>query len=63
MSGDLAEYRNKWADLNAIGMIRMTRIIDEKESIENRYFITSITDVKEFAESARKHWGVENSLH
>ena len=44
-------------------MVRSTRIIDEKESIENRYFITSITDVREFAEAARKHWGVENNLH
>lgn len=57
------EKRNEWAGLNAIGMVRSTRIIDEKESIENRYFITSITDVKEFAEAARKHWGVENNLH
>ena len=30
---------------------------------ETRYFITSLTDVKQFAKSTREHWGIENSLH
>lgn len=32
-------------------------------SIERRHYICSLTDVKIFARAARKHWGVENSLH
>lgn len=28
-----------------------------------RYFITSLTDNKEFADSVRKHWSIENQLH
>ena len=28
-----------------------------------RYFITSLTDVQEFASSVRKHWSIENQLH
>ena len=57
------ENRDKWAGLNAIGMVRSTRIVDETESIEDRYFITSLTDVQLFSEAARKHWGIENNLH
>ena len=57
------ENRDEWAGLNAIGMVRSTRIVDETESVENRYFITSLTDVQLFSEAARKHWGIENNLH
>jgi len=28
-----------------------------------RYFITSLNDVNEFADSARKHWAIENQLY
>ena len=57
------ENRDEWAGLNAIGMVRSTRIVDETESVEGRYFITSLTDVQLFSEAARKHWGIENNLH
>ena len=57
------ENRDEWVGLNAIGMVRSTRIVDETESVENRYFITSLTDVQLFSEAARKHWGIENNLH
>ena len=57
------ENREEWVGLNAIGMVRSTRIIDGAESVEDRYFITSLTDVKKFAEAARMHWGIENNLH
>lgn len=39
----------------SIGMVRSTRIVDETESIEDRYYITSLTDVQLFSEAARKH--------
>jgi len=32
-------------------------------SEENRYYITSLVDVKQFASAVRSHWGIENSLH
>ena len=35
----------------------------ENESVFTRYFITSLTDVREFAYAVRKHWLVENQLH
>lgn len=57
------ENRSEWAGLNAIGMVKSTRIIDGVESVESRYFITSLTNVAAFAEAARAHWGIENNLH
>lgn len=56
-------YRAEWKNLNGIGMAE-TRI--EKDGIhteEKCYHITSLTDVSEYAISARSHWGVESSLH
>lgn len=44
-------------------MVRSKRIVNGAESTEDRYFITSLTDISEFAESARMHWGIENNLH
>lgn len=60
---DWLENRDEWAGLNAIGMVKSSRIINGVESTENRYFITSLTDTKQFAEAVRLHWGIENSLH
>jgi predicted transposase YbfD/YdcC len=52
-----------WAGLNAIGAVKSS--VFEKDVLreETRYFITSLTDVKTFAEAVRGHWGIENSLH
>lgn len=54
-----------WPQLNGMVLCRSTRIVKDKTSTEDRYFITSIThdDVQKIAESIRAHWGVENSLH
>ncbi len=30
---------------------------------EIRYFITSLTNLKEFSDAVRKHWSIENQLH
>ena len=30
---------------------------------EIRYFISSLTDLNEFAGAVRKHWAIENNLH
>ncbi len=37
----------------------------EKDTVreDTRYFITSLIDVKEFADAVRKHWSIENQLH
>ena len=56
-------YQPVWKNLNGIGMM-VSRV--EKNGVmteEKHYHITSLTDVREYAESARSHWGVESSLH
>ena len=37
----------------------------EKEGVtkESRYYLCSVSSVKEFAKAARGHWGIENGLH
>ena len=34
---------------------------EEREFV--RYFVTSLTDINEFADSGRKHWSIENQLN
>jgi len=53
----------RWKGLKSIGMIESERTLDGKTSREKRYYICSITEVKQFSHAVRKHWGVENSLH
>ncbi len=53
----------KWANLNEIGMVK-THVCANDTVRENlRYFITSLTNVKKFANAVRKHWSIENRLH
>lgn len=57
------EQKDEWYGLNALGMVKST-ITKKGETHEfTRYFITSLTDVGEFADSVRKHWSIENQLH
>ena len=52
-----------WVGLKAIGAAHSRRIIGEVSTSETRYFLTSLTDVSEFADFTRKHWTIENNLH
>jgi predicted transposase YbfD/YdcC len=52
-----------WAGLRAIGAAQSKRTIGSTFSVETRYFLTTLTDVSEFAEFTRKHWSIENNLH
>jgi predicted transposase YbfD/YdcC len=54
---------NDWAGLSAIGAARSKRTIGSLSTVETRYFLTTLTDVSEFAEFTRKHWSIENNLH
>jgi len=55
--------REDWAGLQAFGCIRSSRTIKEKTTTVFRYFLTSLTDVAQFAHAVRAHWGIENKLH
>ena len=60
---DLAEL-DLWKGLQTIGVVVSACVRDGKETIERRYYISSLPlGVKRFAHAVRSHWGIENSCH
>ena len=57
------EDTSAWRDLAGIARVRCTREIKGELSVNDRYFLTSLTDVNALAHAVRAHWGIENSLH
>ena len=41
----------------------ITTGLQNETSVEIRYFLNSVTSVKQFARAVRGHWGIENSEH
>ena len=61
---DWFEDKSKWPKLTTFGMVESERDIRDQITRETRYFISSLpNNAKDFAEAARGHWGIENSLH
>jgi predicted transposase YbfD/YdcC len=53
-----------WKALKTIAVVTSLCIRDGKETIEVRYYISSLAmDVKRLARAVRGHWGIENSCH
>jgi predicted transposase YbfD/YdcC len=53
-----------WEGLQSVGVVEARRTVGGKESVERRYYLSSLkNDVKKFARAVRGHWGVENQLH
>jgi predicted transposase YbfD/YdcC len=53
-----------WEGLKSIGLVTSCCLRDGKETIEARYYISSLeVDVKQFARAVRGHWSIENSCH
>ena len=53
-----------WKGLESIGLVTSCCLREGKETIEVRYYISSLeVDVKQFARAVRGHWGVENGCH
>ena len=64
MPPDEFKQREKWAGLNTIGVAIRVSVANEKESIDTRYYLSSLPlNVKKFASSVRGHWAIENTLH
>jgi predicted transposase YbfD/YdcC len=54
----------QWRGLKSIGLVTSCCLRDGKETIEVRYYISSLeVDVKQFARAVRGHWSIENSCH
>jgi len=53
-----------WKELQSIGVVTSSSLRDGKESIEVRYYLSSLgLDVKRFARAVRGHWSIENACH
>ena len=57
------ENTSTWRDLAAVARVRCTREMKGEVSVNDRYFLSSLTDVNALAHAVRAHWGIENSLH
>ena len=56
--------KEAWKDLKSIVMVKSTREIKNKVTVENRFYITSLSPEPELAAHAiRSHWAIENNLH
>jgi predicted transposase YbfD/YdcC len=53
-----------WKGLKSIGMVESKCVRDGKETVEIRYYISSLgVGVKRFAHAVRSHWSIENTCH
>ena len=53
-----------WEGLQTIGVVTSRCLRDGKETIEVRYYISSLAmGVKQFARAVRGHWAIENTCH
>jgi predicted transposase YbfD/YdcC len=53
-----------WKGLKSIGLTTSCCLRDGKETVEIRYYISSLgVEVKRFARAVRGHWSIENSCH
>lgn len=55
----------RWPKLSGMAMVRHTRTLKGKTSVETRYYITSCQDLDaaHTLEAVRSHWGIENQVH
>lgn len=65
-TSDISWYfdRSKWKGLTTIGLVKKTIIKNNKETVEKRYYISSLyVNIELFANAIRNHWSIENKLH
>jgi predicted transposase YbfD/YdcC len=56
--------RGEWKALKSIGVVTSRRVKGDQESLEVRYYLSSLpVDVDLFARATRGHWSVENACH
>lgn len=54
----------RWKGLLTIGVAMLTCVRNGRETMDVRYFISSLPlGVKRFAHAVRAHWGIENTCH
>jgi predicted transposase YbfD/YdcC len=56
--------RNLWKGLRTIGVVISCCLRNGKETVETRYYISSLRlGVQQFARAVRSHWSIENTCH
>jgi predicted transposase YbfD/YdcC len=54
----------EWESLRCVAKVRARRTVDDKTTIEDRYYLSSLDgQAKQLLMATRTHWGIENSLH
>ena len=61
---DWLEEKEKWTGLKSVIVVESKRTLENRTSVEKRYYISSLkADAEKLNCIARAHWGIENSLH
>ena len=56
--------KSQWKGLKSVGVVTSRRAQGDQESIETRYYLSSLpVEVDLFARAVRGHWSVENACH
>ena len=63
LRGAVKKFQKKWPSIISFGKVISERKTGKEIQIHERYFLTSLNDENEFAESVRSHWKIENNLH
>jgi predicted transposase YbfD/YdcC len=54
----------EWTGLKSVGVVTSRRVERDRESIEIRYYLSSLpVEVRLFSRAVRGHWSVENGCH
>ena len=57
------KHKEQWKGLASIACVQSCRRTRDGESVETRYFISSLESIDRISRSIRRHWSVENKLH
>ena len=61
---DWLRHQDRWAGLRSLVLVEARRMVDEHESLDRRYYITSAAPVaSKLLAAVRGHWGIENQVH
>jgi predicted transposase YbfD/YdcC len=66
VSSDVIEIdtAERWQGLSTLVRVEATRVVNGKQSIENRFYISSrLLSASEALDASRGHWSIENELH
>jgi predicted transposase YbfD/YdcC len=56
--------KEKWEALQTVGVVESVRELKGKQSVERRYYLSSLPlQIERFAQAVRGHWSIENQLH